>query len=922
MEVIFLVVVCNVFIFIIIKNGCGVFCFLFVKIFDMLMVLDFFVLQIEFFGWLVGNDVWKVCVVEVKVVGCIDVNENSGLGEIFEEIFLIEDFGEMMQFLFMNFYFELEKYLIEECKEWGKIYVVLLYVEVEFMNYFMGEIKIQMVFMGDFLLQIDKGMFIINGFECVVVLQFVCFFGVYFDKIFDKMFDKDIVLVCVILSCGVWFEFEIDKCDQVGVCVDCKCKQLVMVFFKVLGMISEEIFVEFVGYILIEEMFVKDMIVIKEDVFCDIYCKLCLGEQVVVEVVCVLFDNFYFNLKCYDFVKVGCYKINYKLGFDQLLILLVLIVEDIVVMIKYLVCLYVGIEEIFEGICGGKKVEICFVIDDIDNFGNCCICVVGELIQNQVCMGLFCMECVVCECMIMQDIEVIMLQILINVCFVVVVIKEFFGMLQLLQFMDQNNLFVGLMNKCCLFVFGFGGFLCDCVGVEVCDVYFLYYGCMCLIEMLEGLNIGLIGVFVIFVCINFFGFIEMLYCKVVDGVVIDQIDYFIVLEEVDFNIVQVNVLFDVKGCFCESYVLVCFKGGSGEVDLFVFEEIGYIDVFLCQMVLVVILFVLFFEYDDVQCVFMGVNMQCQVVLLLCSDLLFVGIGMEGYIVIDVGDVIIVEKVGVVFEVFVDCVVVMFDEGGMQEYYLCKFDCLNQGIFYNQKVVVNVGECVEVGEVIVDGFVIENGELVFGKNFFVVFMMWEGYNFEDVIILSQDLVKDDIFFLIYIEEYEVDVCDIKFGKEEIICDFFNVSLELLKDFDECGIICIGVEVCFGDIFVGKVMLKGEIELLVEECLFCVIFNEKSCEVCDMFLKVFYGEQGMIIVVKEFNVEDGDDEFGFGVNCCVVVYIVQKCKIIEGDKFVGCYGNKGVIVKIFFIEDMLFLLDGMLVDIVLNLFGIFG
>ncbi|MBY6060245.1 DNA-directed RNA polymerase subunit beta [Microbacterium esteraromaticum] len=903
------------------KNGRGVSRLSFAKISDTLTVPDLLALQTESFGWLVGNDDWKARVAEAKKAGRTDVAEISGLGEIFEEISPIEDLGETMQLSFTNPYLEPEKYSIDECKERGKTYAAPLYVEAEFMNHQTGEIKTQTVFMGDFPLQTDKGTFIINGSERVVVSQLVRSPGVYFDKTPDKTSDKDIVTARVIPSRGAWLEFEIDKRDQVGVRIDRKRKQSVTVFLKALGLTSEEILTEFAGYPSIEETLAKDTILTQEDALRDIYRKLRPGEQVAAEAARSLLDNFYFNPKRYDLAKVGRYKINHKLGLANPLTDSVLTRDDIVATIKYLVRVHSG-DETFEGIRGGKKTEIRIATDDIDNFGNRRIRAVGELIQNQVRTGLSRMERVVRERMTTQDIEAITPQTLINVRPVVAAIKEFFGTSQLSQFMDQNNPLAGLTNKRRLSALGPGGLSRDRAGVEVRDVHPSHYGRMCPIETPEGPNIGLIGALATFARINSFGFIETPYRKVENGVVTDQIDYLTAAEEVDFNIAQANAPLDAERRFRESHVLARPRGGSGEVDLFQPEEIGYMDVSPRQMVSVATSLVPFLEHDDAQRALMGANMQRQAVPLLRSDSPLVGTGMEGYTAIDAGDVVTAAKAGVVSEVSADKVVVMLDEGGTQEYYLRKFARSNQGTSYNQRVIVNAGERVEAGEVIADGPATENGELALGKNLLVAFMPWEGHNFEDAIILSQELVKDDTLSSIHIEEYEVDARDTKLGKEEITRDLPNVSPELLKDLDERGIIRIGAEVRPGDILVGKVTPKGETELSAEERLLRAIFNEKSREVRDTSLKVPHGEQGTIIAVKEFNAEEGDDELGSGVNRRVVVYIAQKRKITEGDKLAGRHGNKGVIAKILPVEDMPFLADGTSVDVVLNPLGIPG
>ena len=901
------------------KNGRGASRLSFAKISDTLTVPDLLALQTESFDWLVGNETWKARLAEAQAAGRTDISVKSGLEEIFEEISPIEDLSETMQLSFTNPYLEPEKYSIEECKERGKTYAAPLYVEAEFMNHQTGEIKTQTVFMGDFPLQTDKGTFIINGTERVVVSQLVRSPGVYFDKTPDKTSDKDIVSARIIPSRGAWLEFEIDKRDQVGVRIDRKRKQSVTVFLKALGLTSEQILEEFAGFDSIEETLSKDTILTKEDALRDIYRKLRPGEQVAAEAARALLDNFYFNAKRYDLAKVGRYKINQKLGLSGPLSDSVLTVDDIVATIKYLVRLHRG-DASFEGVRGGKPATIRLDVDDIDNFGNRRIRAVGELIQNQVRTGLSRMERVVRERMTTQDIEAITPQTLINVRPVVAAIKEFFGTSQLSQFMDQNNPLAGLTHKRRLSALGPGGLSRERAGVEVRDVHPSHYGRMCPIETPEGPNIGLIGSLASFARINAFGFIETPYRKVIDGRVTDQIDYLTAAEEDDYIVAQANAPLKADGHFEETRVLARSKGG--EVELVPAEDIGYMDVSPRQMVSVATSLIPFLEHDDANRALMGANMQRQAVPLLRSDSPVVGTGMEGFAAIDAGDVVTAKRSGVVIEVSADVVAVQTDEGGIDEYFLRKFDRSNQGTSYNQRVIVSAGERIEAGEVIADGPATENGELVLGKNLLVAFMTWEGHNFEDAIILSQDLVKDDTLSSIHIEEYEVDARDTKLGKEEITRDLPNVSPDLLKDLDERGIIRIGAEVRPGDILVGKVTPKGETELSAEERLLRAIFNEKSREVRDTSLKVPHGEQGTIIAVKEFNAEDGDDELGSGVNRRVVVYIAQKRKITEGDKLAGRHGNKGVIAKILPVEDMPFLADGTPVDIILNPLGIPG
>ncbi|WP_375400986.1 DNA-directed RNA polymerase subunit beta [uncultured Amnibacterium sp.] len=911
------------------QNGRNAARLSFAKITDTLTVPDLLALQTESFDWLVASDAWRQRVSDANAAGRTDLPANSGLDEIFEEISPIEDLSETMQLSFTNPFLEEKKYTLEECKERSKTYSAPLYVEAEFMNHLTGEIKTQTVFMGDFPLMTDKGTFIINGTERVVVSQLVRSPGVYFDRTAEKTSDKDVYSARIIPSRGAWLEFEIDKRDQVGVRIDRKRKQSVTVFLKALGLTSEEILEKFAGFSSIELTLEKDNILTKDEALKDIYRKLRPGEQVAAEAARALLDNFYFNSKRYDLAKVGRYKINRKLGIDSPLSDSVLTVDDIIATIKYLVALHdqsaPAVKQLDErtwalpGQRDGREVDIRLDVDDIDHFGNRRIRAVGELIQNQVRTGLSRMERVVRERMTTQDIEAITPQTLINVRPVVAAIKEFFGTSQLSQFMDQNNPLAGLTHKRRLSALGPGGLSRERAGVEVRDVHPSHYGRMCPIETPEGPNIGLIGSLASFARINSFGFIETPYRRVQDGVVTDDIHYLTASEEDEYLVAQANAPLTADFAFAEPQVLVRPKGG--EVELVDKDRVHYMDVSPRQMVSVATSLIPFLEHDDANRALMGANMQRQAVPLLRSESPVVGTGMEGYAAIDAGDVVTANAAGVVSEVSADAVTVQLDDGGTESYYLRKFDRSNQGTSYNHRVIVDAGERVEVGQVLADGPATENGELALGKNLLVAFMPWEGHNFEDAIILSQNLVKDDVLSSIHIEEYEVDARDTKLGKEEITRDLPNVAPDLLADLDERGIIRIGAEVSPGDILVGKVTPKGETELSAEERLLRAIFNEKSREVRDTSLKVPHGEEGTVIAVKEFSAEN-EDELGSGVNQRVVVYIAQKRKITEGDKLAGRHGNKGVIAKILPVEDMPFLEDGTPVDVVLNPLGIPG
>ncbi len=892
----------------------------FAKIADTLEVPDLLSLQTESFDWLVGDDDWKALVAYQLEQGRTDVATASGLDEVFEEISPIEDNAGSMQLTFRNPYLEPAKYSIDECKERSKTYAAPLYVEAEFMRYETGEIKTQTVFMGDFPLMTDKGTFIINGTERVVVSQLVRSPGVYFERTPEKNSDTDVFSARVIPSRGAWLEFEVDKKGFVSVRVDRKRKQSITIFLRAIGLTEDEIRAEFAGYPTLLETLSKDdpKIQTQEDALRDIYRKLRPGEQVASEAARALLDNFYFNPKRYDLAKVGRYKLNRKLGLEAPITDSVLSVEDVVATIKYLVALQQGDTSIPGTRNGGEIVDIPLDVDDIDHFGNRRIRAVGELIQSQVRTGLSRMERVVRERMTTQEVDAITPQSLINVRPVVAAIKEFFGTSQLSQFMDQNNPLAGITHKRRLSALGPGGLSRERAGVEVRDVHPSHYGRMCPIETPEGPNIGLIGSLATFARINAFGFIETPYRRVKDGVVSNDIDYLTAAEEDEFVVSQANAPLDENGRFIEDDVLVRTKGG--EVELVPANEVDYMDVSPRQMVSVGTSLIPFLEHDDANRALMGANMQRQAVPLVRAQAPIVGTGMEGYSAVDAGDVVTAVNAGVVTSVSADQVTVQTDDGGSESYFLRKFQRSNAGTCYNHRVIVKAGDRVEVGEVIADGPSTDRGELALGANLLVAFMPWEGHNFEDAIIISQNLVKDDVLSSIHIEEYEVDARDTKLGKEEITADLPNVSQDMLKDLDERGIIRIGAEVRPGDILVGKVTPKGETELSAEERLLRAIFNEKSREVRDTSLKVPHGQQGTVIGVKVFDVEAGDDELGSGVNQRVIVYIAQKRKITEGDKLAGRHGNKGVIAKILPEEDMPFLEDGTPVDIILNPLGI--
>ncbi|HVE25445.1 MAG TPA: DNA-directed RNA polymerase subunit beta, partial [Sporichthya sp.] len=884
----------------------------FAKIREPLEVPNLLALQVDSFDWLLGNDRWQARVDAALAAGRDDVPTQSGLEEIFEEISPIEDFSGSMSLTFRDHRFEPPKNSIDECKERDFTYSAPLFVTAEFTNNETGEIKSQTVFMGDFPLMTDKGTFIINGTERVVVSQLVRSPGVYFDKAIDKTSDKDIYSAKVIPSRGAWLELEIDKRDAVGVRIDRKRKQSVTVLLKALGWDDAKIRAEFGQYESMMATLEKDHTTTQDEALLDIYRKLRPGEPPTREAAQTLLDNLYFNPKRYDLAKVGRYKVNKKLGLNQPLQHGVLTEQDVVSAIRYLVALHAGETEM-PSVRGDARVEV----DDIDHFGNRRLRTVGELIQNQVRTGLARMERVVRERMTTQDVEAITPQTLINIRPVVASIKEFFGTSQLSQFMDQTNPLAGLTHKRRLSALGPGGLSRERAGFEVRDVHPSHYGRMCPIETPEGPNIGLIGSLATYGRINPFGFVETPYRKVNNGKVSDEVDYLTADEEDLHVIAQANAPLKDDNTFAEARVLVRRKGG--EVEYIPAAEVDYMDVSPRQMVSVATAMIPFLEHDDANRALMGSNMQRQSVPLLRAESPLVGTGQEYRAAKDAGDVVVATKPGVVAEVSADYIQVMEDEGTYTTYRLAKFRRSNQGTCINQKPIVAEGDRVEAGEVIADGPCTQNGEMALGKNLLVAFMPWEGHNYEDAIILSQRLVQDDVLSSIHIEEHEVDARDTKLGPEEITRDIPNVSEEVLADLDDRGIIRIGAEVTTGDILVGKVTPKGETELTPEERLLRAIFGEKAREVRDTSLKVPHGESGKVIGVRVFDREEGD-ELPPGVNQLVRVYVAQKRKITDGDKLAGRHGNKGVIAKILPVEDMPFLEDGTAVAVVLNPLGV--
>lgn len=882
----------------------------FAKLREPLEVPGLLDVQTDSFEWLIGSPRWRESAAERG-----DVNPVGGLEEVLYELSPIEDFSGSMSLSFSDPRFDDVKAPVDECKDKDMTYAAPLFVTAEFINNNTGEIKSQTVFMGDFPMMTEKGTFIINGTERVVVSQLVRSPGVYFDETIDKSTDKTLHSVKVIPSRGAWLEFDVDKRDTVGVRIDRKRRQPVTVLLKALGWTSEQIVERFGFSEIMRSTLEKDNTVGTDEALLDIYRKLRPGEPPTKESAQTLLENLFFKEKRYDLARVGRYKVNKKLGLHvgEPITSSTLTEEDVVATIEYLVRLHEG--QTTMTVPGGVEVPV--ETDDIDHFGNRRLRTVGELIQNQIRVGMSRMERVVRERMTTQDVEAITPQTLINIRPVVAAIKEFFGTSQLSQFMDQNNPLSGLTLKRRLSALGPGGLSRERAGLEVRDVHPSHYGRMCPIETPEGPNIGLIGSLSVYARVNPFGFIETPYRKVVDGVVSDEIVYLTADEEDRHVVAQANSPIDADGRFVEPRVLVRRK--AGEVEYVPSSEVDYMDVSPRQMVSVATAMIPFLEHDDANRALMGANMQRQAVPLVRSEAPLVGTGMELRAAIDAGDVVVAEESGVIEEVSADYITVMHDNGTRRTYRMRKFARSNHGTCANQCPIVDAGDRVEAGQVIADGPCTDDGEMALGKNLLVAIMPWEGHNYEDAIILSSRLVEEDVLTSIHIEEHEIDARDTKLGAEEITRDIPNISDEVLADLDERGIVRIGAEVRDGDILVGKVTPKGETELTPEERLLRAIFGEKAREVRDTSLKVPHGESGKVIGIRVFSRED-EDELPAGVNELVRVYVAQKRKISDGDKLAGRHGNKGVIGKILPVEDMPFLADGTPVDIILNTHGV--
>lgn len=826
----------------------------------------------------------------------------EGLKEVFDEISPIEDFSENLVLEFIDYYLGEPNYDVNECRERDASYSAPLYVKVRLINRETGEVKEQEVFMGDFPLMTEKGTFIINGAERVVVNQLIRSSGVYFDE--ERTKDgRRIITANIIPNRGAWIEFEYDKKRIISVRVDRTRKMPSTVLLRALGYGTDiELLELFNEHEVIQDTIERDNTDSTEEALIELYKRLRPGEPPTVESARNLINSLFFDPKRYDMADVGRYKLNKKLGIDVDPDKHCLDVKDIVETVRYMLKIIDNHPDAF--------------IDDIDHLGNRRLKTVGELLQNQFRIGLSRMERVVRERMTIQDIDVVTPQALINTRPVVAAIQEFFGSSQLSQFMDQTNPLSELAHKRRLSALGPGGLSRDRAGFEVRDVHQSHYGRICPIETPEGPNIGLIGQMSTYARINNFGFLESPYRRVVDGKPTDEIVYLSADEEDKYIIAQANEPIDEKGYFKNEYLIAKYRGQILEVTP---DKVNFMDVSPKQLVGVSASLIPFLENDDANRALMGANMQRQAVPLLITDAPIVGTGMEHKVAKDSGAVVIARNSGTVVKVTADEIRIKTDDGHLDSYKLLKFKRSNQGSCINQKPIVRKGDRVEKGDIIADGPSTDQGELALGRNTLIAFMPWEGYNYEDAILISEKLVKEDAFTSIHIEEHEAEARDTKLGPEEITRDIPNVGESALKNLDERGIIRIGAEVKEGDILVGKVTPKGETELSAEERLLRAIFGEKAREVRDTSLRVPHGEQGIVVDVKVFSREQGDD-LKPGVNQLVRVYIATKRKISVGDKMAGRHGNKGVISRILPEEDMPFLPNGEPVEIVLNPLGV--
>ena len=852
--------------------------------------------------------------------------KDEGLREAFKESSPIQSQNHVLEVTFGEHQFGDPAHTVEECREKDMTYQAPLLTDVRLTNKETGEIKEQLVFMGDFPMMTDQGTFIINGTERIVVSQLVRSPGVYYSSEMDS--GKQIYKAQIIPSRGAWLEFEVDKRDQLMVSIDRKRKQSATMFLRALGIaVTNDDIIELLGNSdVIKRTLERDTALTREDALIEIYRRLRPGEPPTVDASRSLLEGLLFNPQRYDLARVGRYKVNKKLNLTTEEEVTVLTDEDIVATLRYLLSLAAG--------------EQGFKVDDIDHFGNRRIRTVGELVANQFRIGMSRMERVVRERMSSQDIDEITPQSLINIRPIVASIKEFFGSSQLSQFMDQANPLTGLTHKRRLSALGPGGLAGHKSGssrrtnvpTAVRDVHNSHYSRMCPIETPEGPNIGLIGSLALYARVNEYGFIEAPFRRVENGVATDQIDWMTADEEEKHVIAPANtpldpktnefITTDAEGKIVRPHTVIArtrdFDGSFGAPADVPVEDVDYMDVSPRQMLSVAATLIPFLEHDDAKRTLMGANMQRQAVPLVHPAAPYVGTGMERRAALDSGDVTLAKNAGEVIYADASKIIVKH-AGGMDEYHLAKYQRSNQSTCINHRPLVRVGDTVEQGEPLADGPSTDHGELALGQNLTVAYMPWEGFNYEDGIVVSERLVAEDLLTTINITRHEIDARDTKLGPEEITREIPNLSEDMLANLDEDGIIRIGAEVGPGDILVGKVTPKGESALTAEERLLRAIFGAKAHDVRDTSLKMPHGAYGRVIDVVRFSRENGDD-LAPGVNEQVRVYVAQRRKIQQGDKIAGRHGNKGVICNVLPVEDMPYMADGTPIDVILNPLGV--
>ena len=851
---------------------------------------------------------------------------DEGLREAFKESSPIQSSNHVLEVTFGEHQFGDPAHTVEECREKDMTYQAPLLTDVRLTNKETGEIKEQLVFMGDFPMMTDQGTFIINGTERIVVSQLVRSPGVYYSSEMDS--GKQIYKAQIIPSRGAWLEFEVDKRDQLMVSIDRKRKQSATMFLRALGIaVTNDDIIELLGNSdVIKRTLERDTALTREDALIEIYRRLRPGEPPTVDASRSLLEGLLFNPQRYDLARVGRYKVNKKLNLTTEEEVTVLTDEDIVATLRYLLSLAAG--------------EQGFKVDDIDHFGNRRIRTVGELVANQFRIGMSRMERVVRERMSSQDIDEITPQSLINIRPIVAAIKEFFGSSQLSQFMDQANPLTGLTHKRRLSALGPGGLAGHKSGssrrtnvpTAVRDVHNSHYSRMCPIETPEGPNIGLIGSLALYARVNEYGFIEAPYRQVHNGQVTDIIDWMTADEEENHIIAPANtpidpvtnefVTTDAEGNLVRPHTVIArtrdFDGSFGAPADVPTDDVDYMDVSPRQMLSVAATLIPFLEHDDAKRTLMGANMQRQAVPLLHPVAPYVGTGMEHRAAVDSGEVTLAKHAGEVM--FADASkIIIKSDAGMDEYHLPKYQRSNQSTCINHRPLVRVGDTVVEKQPIADGPSTDHAELALGQNLTVAYMPWEGFNYEDGIVVSERLVSEDLLTSINISRHEIDARDTKLGPEEITREIPNLSEDMLANLDEDGIIRIGAEVGPGDILVGKVTPKGESALTAEERLLRAIFGAKAHDVRDTSLKMPHGSYGRVIDVVRFSRENGDD-LAPGVNEQVRVYVAQRRKIQQGDKIAGRHGNKGVICEVLPVEDMPYMADGTPIDVILNPLGV--